>query len=78
MLTLAYNALKVLEKLPEGASGKTLSDFTDGGSVAGYAQEAMTALVKSSTVAGSGGKLNPQAITSRGQMAQVLYNLLSK
>ena len=28
---MLYNALKVLGKLPEGASGKTLSDFTDAG-----------------------------------------------
>lgn len=38
----------------------------------------MTALVKYGTISGSGGKLGPNATTTRAQMAQVLYNLLSK
>lgn len=76
MFTLQYNALKVLEKLPEGDCGKTLSDFTDSGSIAAYAQEAMTSLVKSGTISGSDGKLDPNVGSTRAQMAQVLYNLL--
>jgi uncharacterized repeat protein (TIGR02543 family) len=78
MFTLLYNALKVLDKLPEGASGKTLADFADSGSVASWATDAMTALVKAGTVTGSNGTLNPTGITTRAEMAQVLYNLLGK
>jgi hypothetical protein len=29
MFTLLYNALKVTDKLPEGAAGKPLSDYSD-------------------------------------------------
>ena len=78
MFTLLYNALKVLNKLPSTDSGKTLSDFTDSSEVADWATEAMTALVKSGTVSGSGSKLEPTEGSTRAQMAQLLYNLLGK
>lgn len=78
MFTLLYNALKVLNQLPDGTSGKTLSDFTDSGSIAPYAQEAMIYLVETGVIGGSNGKLEPAANTTRAEMAQVLYNLLAK
>ena len=78
MFTLLYNALKVIDKLPSGASGKTLADFSDAGSVAYWANDAIMALVKAGTVSGSNGKLNPTGTTMRAEMAQVLYNLLAK
>lgn len=46
MFTLLYNTLKKMNRLPEGDSGKTLSDFTDGESVSSYAQEALSYFVK--------------------------------
>ncbi len=76
MFTLLYNALKVIGQLPLGDSGKTLSDFTDIADIASWATEAMTLLVETGTVSGSGGKLIPTGSTSRAEMAQVLYNLL--
>lgn len=78
MFTLLHNALKLLNKLPTGDNGKTIANFTDSGSVANWATEALTALVKSGTVSGSGNRLDPTATTTRVQMAQVLYNLLGK
>ena len=78
MFTLLYNALRVIGQLPEGDSGKTLSDFTDAGQVDTWAKDAMTLLVKTGTVGGSGGKLNPTGTTTRAEMAQVLYNQLAK
>ena len=78
MFTLLYNALKAIDQLPEGASGKTLSDFTDSANISSYAQEAMASLVESGAVSGSNGNLRPTATTTRAQMAQVLYNLLAK
>ncbi|MPM20458.1 Endo-1,4-beta-xylanase A [bioreactor metagenome] len=78
MFTLLYNALKALDKLPSGTSGKTLADFTDASDIASWAQGTMAALVKAGTVTGSGGKLNPAGTTTRAEMAQVLYNLLGK
>ena len=78
MFTLLYNALKAIDQLPPGDSGKTLTDFSDANRVADWATEAMTALVKSDTVSGSDGKLDPTGGSTRAQMAQVLYNLLRK
>ncbi len=78
MFTMLYNTLKSLDKLPAGDSGKTLADFTDSGDVETWATIAITALVKSGTVTGSGGKLDPTVGSTRAQMAQVLYNLLGK
>lgn len=92
MFTLLYSALKVIGQLPgihgravseaddqlQGDSGKTLDQFTDAGDIAPWAVEAMKLLVETGTVSGSNGKLNPTGTTTRAQMAQVLYNLLSK
>ncbi len=78
MFTLLYNALKVIGQLPTGESGKTPTNFTDAGQIASWATEAMTLLVETGTVGGSSGKLNPTGTTTRAEMAQVLYNLLSK
>lgn len=78
MFTLLYNALKAIDQLPEADSGKTLSDFTDSQNISSYAQEAMAFLVETGVVAGNNGKLSPTETTTRAQMAQVLYNILSK
>jgi hypothetical protein len=92
MFTLLYNALKVIDQLPgmhgpavseaddqlPGDSGKTLDHFTDAGDIAPWAVEAMKLFVETGTVSGSNGKLNPTGTTTRAQMAQVLYSLLSK
>ena len=78
IFTLLYNALKVIRRLPEGTAGKPLSSFADAENVASWAKEAMTLLVESGTISGNGGKLSPTNTTTRAEMAQVLYNLLSK
>lgn len=78
MFKLLYNALKVIGQLPQGNSGKALSDFTDASSVADWAEEAITLLVKTGTIGGSNGALAPLSTTTRAEMAQVLYNLLGK
>jgi uncharacterized repeat protein (TIGR02543 family) len=78
MFTLLYNALKIIGRLPQNDSGKTLSDFTDSGQIDSWAREAMALLVETGTIGGNAGKLNPTSTTTRAEMAQVLYNLLSK
>jgi uncharacterized repeat protein (TIGR02543 family) len=78
MFTLLYNALKEIGKLPAGGTGKSLSSFSDAGQIASWATDAITALVETGAIAGSGGKLDPAGTTSRAEISQVLYNLLSK
>ncbi len=78
MFTLLYNALKVIDQLPEGDSKKTLSNFTDSNRISSYAKDAMIYFVKSGAVSGTNEKLLPEATTTRAEMAQVLYKLLAK
>ncbi len=78
MFALLYNALKVIGRLPKGSDGKHLSTFTDTKNIASWAKEAMTLLIETGTISGNGGKLSPTSTTTRAEMAQVLYNLLSK
>lgn len=78
MFTLLYNALKVIKQLPQGNSGKTVSDFTDASKIEKWAREAMRSFVVTGTVGGNAGKLMPNGTTTRAEMTQVLYNLLGK
>jgi hypothetical protein len=92
MFTLLYNALRVIGQLPgtqgravseagdqpEGDCGKTFSNFSDVGDIAPWAKEAMKLLVETGTISGIGNRLSPKDTTTRAQMAQVLYKLLSK
>lgn len=78
MFTLLHNVLAVVGEIPEGTSGKKLSDFSDASKISSWAKEAMTMLVETGIVTGSNNKLAPTAFTTRAEMAQVLYNLLMK
>ncbi len=78
MFTLLYNTLKKISKLPAGTTGKALTDYSDVNQISNWAKEAMTLFVETGALGGSGGKLNPAGNTDRAQMAQVLYNLMSK
>lgn len=78
MFALVYNVLKAIDKLPQRDSGKSISNFSDAGEIAPWAMDAMTLLVETGTVGGSAGQLNSTSTTTRSEMAQVLYNLLSQ
>jgi uncharacterized repeat protein (TIGR02543 family) len=72
------NALKVMNMLPQNNTGKSLSDFRDSGTIASWAEDAMKLMVESGTVGGSNGMLLPENSTTRAEMAQVLYTLLTE
>ncbi|MBU7006029.1 S-layer homology domain-containing protein [Phosphitispora fastidiosa] len=78
MFVLLYNALQLIDELPPAITDKELGSFSDADSVASWASEAMSALVKGGIVSGSDNMLSPAETTTRAQMAQVLYNLLAK
>jgi len=78
MFTLLYNALTVIGEFPEGNSGKKLSDFSDASDIAPWASNSMELLVETGTISGSDGKLSPSDSTTRSEMTEVLYNLLTK
>ena len=78
IFTLLYKTLKVIGQLPKGDCGKRLSDFNDVGQIDSWAKEAMTLLVETGTIRGNAAKLAPTSIATRAEIAQLLYNLLSK
>jgi hypothetical protein len=78
MFVMLYNALNVIGELPTALGTKQLSDFDDANEIDSWAQEAMNTLVKSGLISGSNGMLNPTSSTTRAEMAQMLYNLLTK
>ncbi len=77
MFTLLYNALKALGKTPEGGGKGSIRDFSDAGLISPWAQEALTAFIAKGIISGSNGSLNPQGSATRGEMAQLLYNLFA-
>lgn len=78
MFTLLYNILKTTNKLPEASNSKLLSNFSDSGEIAVWAEDAINFMVKSDVMCGNKGKLNPKKTTTRAEMAQVLYLLVVK
>ncbi|MEN6327303.1 MAG: S-layer homology domain-containing protein, partial [Syntrophomonas sp.] len=78
MLTLLYNALKSVNKLPKSTAGKNLSFYSDADHIASWAKDAMTLFIETGTISGSNKKLSPQNTTTRAEMVQVLNNLLTK
>ncbi len=78
MFTLLYNALRVIGMLPEAKGGRLLSSFADADSIAPWAKDAMSYLAEAGIIKGSGDRLNPLATSTRAEMAQVIYNLLSR
>jgi hypothetical protein len=77
MFTLLYRALEALGELHEETEDKAMADFKDAGETADYAQAAVAALVRSGIVSGNDGALNPNGVSVRAEMAQLLYKLLS-
>lgn len=78
MFVMLYNALKVIDEVPASLTDEQLSSFNDAVKIDVWAEEAISALVKATIVSGSNNSLNPTSSTTRAEIAQVLYNLLSK
>lgn len=78
MFALLYNTLKTMEELPTEATGKRIEDFFDVNLIESWAKEAMKALVEGGIISGSNGRLEPKSTSTRGEMAQLIYNILKK
>lgn len=78
VFTLLYRALTVLGELPETDSSDFISDFSDTDEISDYAETAIETFVAAKIITGSDGMLMPQENSTRAQMAQVLYKMLSK
>ena len=78
LFTMLYRALGVMKALPENNSSISLSAFRDAALVSDYAAGAVGRFVETGIISGNGGNLDPLDCASRAQMAQILFNLLSK
>ena len=78
MFVVLYNALKVIDEVPVYVNNTQLSSFNDADKIASWANEALSSFVKTGTVGGYNNNLYPTATTTRAEIAQVLYNVLSK
>jgi hypothetical protein len=75
MCVLIYNTLILLNKLPAAGAPQA---FGDTGAVAPYARDAVDTLSSSGIVTGNGGQIVPLGVSTRAQMALVLYRLLTQ
>lgn len=78
MFTLLYNILKKLGDLPKTSTGMAVADFGDLDVVSDWAKDAVTLFIKTGVISGSNGRICPTVTASRAEMAQLLYNLLTK
>lgn len=80
MITLLRNILIVLHELPDRATASTevMSGFTDVREVEPWAEEAMVQMVQNGWINGSDGLLRPTGTATRAEMAQLLFNLLTR
>lgn len=79
MMYMLYKSLEVSERLDELTdNGDRLADFADNGEVSSYAVGAIEYLINRGIINGSGDdKLNPNATSTRAEVAQMLYNLIT-
>ena len=76
-MVMIVNAMKAAGKLQSTASTSVLYNFSDGSTVAGYAQQAVSSLVQMGAVNGSNGRLNPRAAITRAEMAVILHFVMT-
>lgn len=78
MFTLLYNTLDNLSKLPKEKHDREISKFEDYAQISPWAQDTMQHFIKAGILNGTDNNmLLPKAKTSRAQMAQIIYNLIS-
>jgi hypothetical protein len=76
MFVVLYNTLVFTDRLPPVAGTPQL--YSDDDAIAPYAKKAVDALSSTGIVTGSDGKLSPHGTSTRAQMAQALYKILSR
>lgn len=78
MMTLLYNTLRAMGKLPANKPAEGTDNFNDHKDIAEYAKAALEYMVKAGIITGSNGNFLPKDTTTRAQLAQVLYNLVNR
>jgi hypothetical protein len=79
MMVMTARSLQKYRELKAADDGAALlGQFTDSGSIAGYAAESMAALIKDGLVTGSGDRINPRLLTTRAEAIAFLYRIYNK
>ena len=78
MMVILHNMLKILGEVPTPFMNLQLSSFNDADQVADWAEVAIVTFVNSGIVVGYNYNLNPEDFMTRAEIAQILFNLLSK
>lgn len=76
-MLIIYRMLEILGKSPKAGTMSDLAAYSDADEVSSYAVEAVAALVKAGMITGSNGTLNPNGMTSRAEMAVMLYRAMT-
>ncbi len=77
-MVMIKNALDAARWRVGTASTNVLNRFPDGGSVANYAQDAVSTLVQLGAVGGDGnGRLNPRSTITRAEVAVILHYIMT-
>ena len=75
MFVIAYRILTMKNVELQASDDSAISTFADYSQIAGYAKEALAALVKNELVKGSDNMINPNGNATRGETAVFIYNL---
>ncbi len=78
MTVLVVKALKLAGVDLKAGTAEDISKYADASKISGYAQEAISTLVKEGIIVGSGNSLNPKANLTRAEAAVVIYNIYKK
>ncbi len=78
MMVLVERALKAAGKQVSAGSAADLASYKDTNKISGYAEDAISALVREGLIKGSGNMINPRAQLTRAEAAAVIYKLYYK
>ena len=78
MMVLVVNALKAAGIKLDAGTSADMADFKDASKVAGYAQDAVAALIKAGIIKGSNNAINPSSDLIRAEAAAVIFQIYKK
>ena len=76
MMVILARAMDAAEKQLSATDLTVLGRFSDGSLVSEYAREAVSRLIKGGIIAGTDGRIDPKAYTTRAEVAVVLARIL--
>lgn len=81
MLVLLYNALTVMNEMPavdDSSARPALESFADAALVSEWAKPGISEMIRNGVISGADNRIMPKDMTTRAEMAQVLYQLLGR